>query len=56
MVPLFRGSSIFESLVLSHHFRLNVTCECIKEELDDGDEVSGYICILKKDEQEGWER
>ena len=35
MVPLFRGSSEFESLILSHHVRLNVTCECNKEEIDD---------------------
>ena len=29
-----RGSSRFESLVLSHHYRFNVTCECNKEEIN----------------------
>ena len=28
IVPLFRGSSRFESLILSHHSRYKVTCEC----------------------------
>jgi len=37
MVPLFRGSSRFESLVLSHHLRF--TCECNKEEINDDDEM-----------------
>jgi len=31
-VPLFRGSSRFESLVLSDHSR-KVTCECNDEEI-----------------------
>ena len=35
IVPLFRGSSRFESLILSHHSRFNVTCECNKEEIND---------------------
>ena len=35
IVPLFRGSSRFESLILSHQSRFNVTCECNKEEIDD---------------------
>jgi len=38
IVPLFRGSSRAESLILSHHSRLNVTCECDKEEMDDDDD------------------
>jgi len=39
IVPLFRGSSRFESLILSHHSRFNVTCECNTEESnDDGDD------------------
>ena len=33
MVPLFRGSSRFASLILSHHSR--VTCECNKGEIND---------------------
>ena len=37
IVPLFRGSSRFESLILSHHSRF--TCECNKEEIDDDDEL-----------------
>ena len=32
-MPLFRGSSRFESLILSHHSRF--TCECNKEEIND---------------------
>ena len=36
IVPLFRGSSRFESLILSHHSRF--TCECNKEEINDDDE------------------
>ena len=35
MVPLFRGRSRFESLIFSHQSRLNVTCECFKEEVVD---------------------
>ena len=33
IVPLFCGSSRFGSV--SQHFRLNVTCECNKEEVND---------------------
>ena len=33
VVPLFRGSGIFESLILSHHSRF--TCERNKEEIND---------------------
>ena len=32
IVPLFRGSSRFESLIVSHHSRYKVTCECNKED------------------------
>jgi len=32
-VPLFCGSSTFESLILSHHSRF--TCECNKEDIND---------------------
>ena len=28
----------FESLILSHHFRSNVTCECTKQEINDDDD------------------
>ena len=28
ILPLFRGSSRFESLILSHHSRRKVACEC----------------------------
>ena len=38
IVPLFRGRSRFESLVVSHHSRFNVTCECNKEEINDDDD------------------
>ena len=41
-MPHFRGSSKFESLTLSHHFRFNVTCECNKEEIND-DEVGTFF-------------
>ena len=41
IVSLFRGSSRFESLILSHHFRFNVTCERNKEEIDDDDASEG---------------
>ena len=41
-VPLFRGSSRFESLLLSHHSRFKVTCECNKEESNyDDDDADG---------------
>jgi len=36
IVPLFRGISRCESLILSHHLRF--TCECNQEELDDDDD------------------
>jgi len=35
--------SRFESLILSHHFRLNVTCECNKDEINDDDDASGSL-------------
>jgi len=44
IVPLFRGSSIFESLILSHHSKF--TCEFHKEEINDDDD----------DDDEGWWR
>ena len=43
IVPLFRGSSRFESLVLSHHSRFNVTCECNTEEINDDDDAGGGV-------------
>ena len=36
-MPLFRGSSRFESLILSHHSRF--TSECNKEEINDDDDA-----------------
>ena len=39
IVPLFRGRSEFESLILSHHSRL--TCECNQEEINDHDDEAG---------------
>ena len=44
IVPLFRGSSRFESLILSHHSRF--TCECNKEDIndDDDDDVNRVKC------------
>ena len=36
IVPLFRGSSRSESLILSHHSRF--TCECNKEDINDDDD------------------
>ena len=39
IVPLFRGSSRFESLILSHHSRHKVTCECNEEDINDDDDV-----------------
>ena len=36
-MPLFRGSSRFESLISSHHSR-RVTCECDEEDIDDDDD------------------
>ena len=39
-MPLFRGSSRFESLILSHHFRF--TRECNKEEINDDDDASHH--------------
>ena len=35
IVPLFRGSSRFDSLIFSHHFRFSITCECNKEGIND---------------------
>jgi len=37
IVPLFRGSSRFESLIISHHSRF--TCECNKEDIHDDDDA-----------------
>jgi len=37
MVPLFHGSSRFESLILSHHS--SFTCECNKEDINDDDDL-----------------
>ena len=37
-MPLFRGSRRFESSILSHHSRFNVTYECNNEEIDDDDD------------------
>ena len=37
-MPLFRGSSRFETLILSQHSRFNVACECHKEEINDDDD------------------
>ena len=42
-MPLFRGSSIFESLMLSHHSRF--TCECDKEEIKDENE--NYFTVIQ---------
>jgi len=39
IVPLFRGSRRFESLILSHNSRF--TCECNKEEINDDDDDFG---------------
>ena len=36
-MPLFRGSSRFESLILSHHSRF--TCACNKEDINDDDDA-----------------
>ena len=38
--PLFRGSSRFESLILSHHSRYEVTCEC-----NEVDETERHRCL-----------
>jgi len=35
-VPLCRGSSMFESLILSHHSKF--TCECNEEDINDDDD------------------
>ena len=35
-VPLFRGSSRFENLIVSQHSRF--TCECNKEDINDDDD------------------
>ena len=50
-VPLFRGSSRFESLILSHHSRF--TRECNKEEInDDDDECVAPVWVARS--QRGW--
>ena len=46
-MPLFRGSSRFEGLILSHHFRFNVTCKCNKEEIDDDDNDDGDDDLIR---------
>jgi len=38
-MALFRDSSRFESLIVSHHLRF--TCECNKEENDNDDDDAG---------------
>jgi len=48
IVPLFRGSSRFESLILSHHSRFNVTCECNTETINDDEP-----CLLRN-QTLGW--
>ena len=40
-MPLLRGSSRFDSLVLSHIFGFNGTCECNKEEIKFNDDDDG---------------
>ena len=46
IVPLFRGSRRCESLILAHHSRFNVACECDKEEINDGDDVvQAWLCV-----------
>jgi len=39
IVPLFRGSSRFESLILSHHSGFSVACKCHEEEINNNDDV-----------------
>ena len=41
IVPLFRGSSRFESLISPHHSRFNVACECKKKEIHDDGVMEG---------------
>ena len=48
IAPLFRGSSRFESLIVSHHSKF--ICECNKKEINDdgtrrGDEAHVYVYI-----------
>ena len=38
-----RGSSRFESLILSHHSRYKVTCECNEEDISDDDDASRLL-------------
>ena len=40
IVPFFRGSSRFESLIVSHHSRF--TCECNRKEIND--DAGGLGC------------
>jgi hypothetical protein len=42
IVPLFRGSSSFESLTSSHP-GFSVKCECNGEEINDGDESLAHL-------------
>ena len=44
IVPLFIGSSRFESLMLSHHSRYKVTCECSEEDINDDDDDDHLCC------------
>ena len=44
----FRGSSRFESVILSHHSRFKITCECNKEEINDDDNGFGVMGIISK--------
>jgi len=41
IVPLFRGSSRFESLILAHYSRFSVTRECNKEGINGDDYDAG---------------
>jgi len=50
IVPLFRGSSRFESWIASHHSKFNVACECNEEESNDDDE---YWKLLVTEFDEG---
>ena len=47
IVPLFRGSSRFESWILSHHSRFKVTCEFNNHEIDDDDDDEWESQLLK---------
>ena len=53
-MPLFRGSSRFESLILSHHARF--TCECNKEEINDDDDAPPQVAELENRRAEETQR